>query len=596
MNFPVISLVVFCAVFATAESKLNSKLLKFIENINKIEQFESVFHVKSSKEIDFDEELICDLINTIGIPVILGTENCLFYLKGEFNENILTIVQLDSSDLVLKQVSEYLHHLRFCKTIFVLKGSSKNDLELKRVFNFCWLNKMVNVVAVFQNFETSSTYYSYNNFGEHRIEEIVWNKYNSDIFPDRMQNLQGSLLPILFGGSEPGVIISKYPNGNIKIGGFVGHMFHAFAKKHNARLSASRVNTSISEIGMHKLALNGIAEISGTAMSVVRDPIEWFSYPYTVYDWGLMVPAEPRIPIYKVFAVVFHWEAFILIIVIFLLLSITLEIAAFISVSQTFVVRRDFVFNIDCFRGTLGQPFFQPSRVSFPAKISYSLTFLLGIIIVTSYDAFLQSFITHPPREHMIRSVNDFESSETKIYAFQSDINLLFNLRPHFMKRYSNLFMGETNFDTFNKVRNSFNTNYSYAISSIRWKVIENQQNFFGQQLFRWSEELCLMKNKLTAIPINENSMYKKILNFHILETQSSGLLKFWIRRAFYELMEVGKIEKLNFGFDSKLQPLKVEDFKWIWISMGLTWIVASFFFIGEICVFKWKTNRLFIK
>ncbi|XP_055854439.1 uncharacterized protein LOC129918115 [Episyrphus balteatus] len=353
---------------------------------------------------------------------------------------------------------------------------------------------MVNVVAVLQNFESSSTYYSYNNFEEHRIEEIVWNKYNSNVFPDRMQNLQGSLLPILFGGSEPGVIISNYPNGDNKIGGFVGHMFRSFAKKHNARLNTSCVNTSISENDLHKLVLNGHIEISGTGLRMVQDSAEWYSYPYLLFDFGVMLPIEPKIPLDKVFAFVFSWDTFLATILVFMLLSFLQGASARISKSHGTFFSWDFFLNIDCFRGILGRPFKETPNASCSKKIIYSMVFLLGIMIVTLYDAFLQSFMTDLPRENLIRTFNDLQLSGLKIYSLQSYIDdLLYKFKPQF-EMLSNLFIIENNFETFTKFRNISNTKYAFTVSDIKWKVYENQQNFFGQQLFRWSKELCLLK------------------------------------------------------------------------------------------------------
>ncbi|XP_055855079.1 uncharacterized protein LOC129918512 [Episyrphus balteatus] len=448
---------------------------------------------------------------------------------------------------------------------------------------------MVNVVAVFQNFGTSSTYYSYSNFGGFRILEFVWSKKNSVVFQNQMQDLNGSTLPILFGGVEPGLIISQDVNGDKIFGGFLGHMFHAFAKKHNAILNTSSVNTSLSSNDIHHMVLNRTIEISGAGVKLVQFPIEYFSYPYTTMDWGVMLPVESSIPIYKVFAFVFHWEAFVLTMVFIFLLSVLLKASVIFSGAQRLNFMRDIFFNIDCFRGILGQPFFQLPRVSFTTKIIYSCLFLLGIIIVTSYDAFLQSFMTKPPRTDRIKSFDDLKLSGLKIYALKFDVDeYLFKLKPKFMEKYSNLFISESNFETFTKLRNTLNTKYAFTISETKWEIYVNRQKYFSQQLFRWSKELCLLEDMLSAISINENSIFKQILDFHILETQSSGLLDFWIKRAFFELIKVGKVEKVNIRINS-MNSMKVEDLKWIWIYMGISLMAANLCFIGEICIFNLK-------
>ncbi|XP_055850553.1 uncharacterized protein LOC129915114 [Episyrphus balteatus] len=425
---------------------------------------------------------------------------------------------------------------------------------------------MVNVIAVFQNF--SSTYYSYNNFGEFIIEELDWEK-DSRIFPNRMRNLRGVTLPALFGGHEPSVIVSENFDGEIVIGGLVGHIFKALAKKHNARLNTSNIDLSLSPLSLYQFVLNGSLEIAAAGPVALMNPNEWFSYPYRIYDWGVMLPIESNIPISKVFVSVFYWDSFLITIMVLIILSMLLRAAELTKSQRPFTKRDIFFINLDGFRGILGQSFSVLPSCSKGTKIIYSLIFLLGIIIVTSYDAFLQSFMTQPPREKMIKSFEMLQSSGIKIYCKRTDIEGFL----------------EDNFKTFIEVRDSLNTKYAYTLNEDNWQLYKNQQNFFGQQLFRWSDELCLLNSIQSAIAINENSIYKKILNFLIMETQSAGLLDYWIGRAFYELVEVGRIKKLNYGFKGQLQlqPMKLEDLKWIWMSLGLAFFVDTLCFVGEI-------------
>ncbi|XP_055854425.1 uncharacterized protein LOC129918101 [Episyrphus balteatus] len=597
MTFPTSGLVVFSALLAAevliTEAEFNSKFLNFIEHINKVQKFESVFLLKSSQKPYFDDEFIRNITTSVDIPVILSTETSSFYLREFFNDNILTIVQFEGNDLLLQRLAEYLQHLRFCKTIFTLGSSSRNDLELGRVFNSCWKNRMINVLAVFQDFSTSSAFFSYNNIANFTIEEFIWKKKkNSNVFPNRMRNLQGTFLPVVFGGAEPATIISENSSGDTIVGGYLGDFFKSFAKKHNARLNTSSAKTSVSSFNIHKRILNGTVEISGGSMILLQDSFKWFSYPYIVCDWGVMLPIEQSIPIYKVFAFVFHWEAFVLTIIVLISLSSSLAIAAKFTGSSRNLVLRDLFFNIDPFRGMLGQSISEEPRAPLSLKILYTLIFLFGIMIVTSYDAFLQSFMTEPPRGKMIKSFDDLKKSGLKIYADQGDIDELLNkIRPDFMKKYSNLFQGETNFSIFTSFRDTLNTKNAFTVIQPKWNFYENQQNFFGQQLFRWSKELTLLKNILSPISINENSIYRKILNLYVLETQSSGLMEQWQKRSFYELVELGRIKKLDVEYKAKFKQMKVEDLKWIWIMIGLAFGVALMCLVGEICIVRLKNK-----
>ncbi|XP_055854404.1 uncharacterized protein LOC129918080 [Episyrphus balteatus] len=439
---------------------------------------------------------------------------------------------------------------------------------------------MINVLAVFQDFGTSSVYYSYNNFGGFRIEEFVWHEIKSDIFPNRMQNLHGVTLPILLGGPQPGLIISKNAKVDTKIGGYVGNILSAFAKRHNARLSNLNVNTSVAPRDIYPQVEDGTVDILGAFPLRTAVPANFYSYPFTISDWCVMIPIEPKIPIYKVFAIVFHWEAFVLTIAVFIVLSVSRAVVEFFSGSHEVPSVRVFFFNIDCFRGILGQSISEDPKASCSTKIIYSLIFLLGIMMVTSYDAFLQSLMTETPTENMIRNFDDLETHNLKIYIYKTYFKYWSKLHPNF-QQYSNSFEIEDSLETFDRLRDSFNPKYAYAVTKDKWKVLNSQQNFFDQRRFRWSDELCMFKNAPASFALNENTIYRNILNSHILDIQSAGLMDFWTEKAFYELIEIGKIKKLNFTNELNLRPLKVEDFKWIWIAMGLAYTVATLCFIG---------------
>ncbi|XP_055856287.1 uncharacterized protein LOC129919438 [Episyrphus balteatus] len=582
MNTKIISifclmLVLIAEIFG-ADKKIDSKLLSFIKTLNKVDRFESVFLLKTFQGNSFiEDKLLRKISSSLSVPVILSTETSpSFYLKGLFNENFLIIVEFDFSNLFLQRLLEYLQHLRFCKIMFVLKNSSKNEVELKKLFNFCWQNDMINVIAVFRDFLTSFTYYTYYKFGEIKIEEIKWNKKDSSsrIFPHRMKDLRGVTLPILFGGPQPGVIISKNANGETIIGGYVGNMFNGFAKKHNARLNTSNVNTLLSPQDMYRLVVNRTLEIMG-AFPLRTRPGNSFSYPFIAYDWCVMVPIEPKIPIFKVYGIIFNWASFVSTILVLILLSASLAIASNTKPgSYEKISVREFFFNIfNCFRGILGQGIYEEPGVSVKTKIIYSLIFLLGIMIVTSYDAFLQSLMTKLPRENIIKSFDDLDLSDLKVCIYKTDLNAyLADNNPS--KQFLNLFNSESNVETFIKLRDSLNTKYAYAVNSEKWMIYKNQQDFYGYQLFRWSSKLCLVKNAPSSI-----------------ETQSSGLMDYWRRRAFYELIDIGGIKMLNFSYESDLQPLKVGDLKWIWIALGITYMVCILCFIGELGVFKLKNS-----
>ncbi|XP_055850595.1 uncharacterized protein LOC129915153 [Episyrphus balteatus] len=309
-----------------------------------------------------------------------------------------------------------------------------------------------------------------------------------------MRDLQGYISPIIFGGPEPGVIISKTDNNQVAIGGHVGHILKTFAKRINAQLNTSNIRPSISFTNLHKLVLNGSTEIAG-CVGMIIDSTDWFTYPYNVFDFGVMLPMEPYIQTYKVFVI--HWEALVLTTVIFILLSACLEANSHISRpnQQRFFIL-NFFLNINCFRGILGQSFSQRPKASCSTKIVYSLIFLLGIITVTSYDAFLQSFMAEPPREKIIRSFDDLQSSGLKIFTYQGFVdNFLYKFTPTLMQKYSNSFKGEINYEVFERARDSLNTNYGKKLDVFRNHMQDLQKSILPIMFAKSEPGMIISKN-----------------------------------------------------------------------------------------------------
>ncbi|XP_055854440.1 uncharacterized protein LOC129918117 [Episyrphus balteatus] len=125
---------------------------------------------------------------------------------------------------------------------------------------------MINVIAVFQDFWNSSTFYSYRNLRDLTIEEFTWNKKDMVIFPDRIKNLQGMQFPVLFEAASSGVIITVNSRSETIFGGFMGNIFSSFAEKINARLDMSNVNSSLPPNSAHEGVINGTIEMANSEM------------------------------------------------------------------------------------------------------------------------------------------------------------------------------------------------------------------------------------------------------------------------------------------------------------------------------------------
>ncbi|XP_055918319.1 uncharacterized protein LOC129950402 [Eupeodes corollae] len=478
--------------------------------------------------------------------------------------------------------------MRQSNIVFLLRSSSKNKEELKEVFEFCWQNDMINVIAIFQDFSRSSTYYSFTNFGMFKIEEMVFkeNENSLEFFPNRMHNLNGTVLNVLFDQHDMYLQIQD----DQATGGPVCKMIVTFLTKHNAKLNTSYLTFStLTPDDVVNLISNKTVNFTTIPM-FLELATESFAYPL-LEDVGIILPIEPRIPIFKVFTRVLSLRVFLITIVIIVLFSAILETAAFLSGNKSVLL--NFVIDLNCLRGILGQSFNQRPISRCSTKIIYLLIFLYGMMLSTSYNAFLHTFMYEPPKELFIQSLEDVRASDLKIKVSSVGIAFIYNHVPGLKENYSEVFLIESKNKSRSVVEeiNSWDTKYARIVSVSDWELYEHLQNFLGKKSFRWSQELCLIKGIALSWPIYENSIYKDILNMHLINMVSSGLWDYWRRRMLFDEINISKLKLKDLQSKQNAHSIKVEDFKWILMAIGMGFGISSCCFVAEICIFKWKNH-----
>ncbi|XP_055918610.1 uncharacterized protein LOC129950713 [Eupeodes corollae] len=593
MNLTSIRLLAFVAIvsvkFVNTVSK-NVEIESFLKTIQDFYKFDSVFLLQT-----FDSEngfVVQKVSNLLGIPVILSSgETKSFFLKEKFTDNFLILINLtENSKNLLQRLPEYLQVMEHFKILFLLKSSSKNETELKEIFKFCWNNSIINVIAVFRDFCSSSTYYSFSNFGEFKIEEIIWQQNevnNIELYPNRMHNLNGIILPIVFQYRKDTLYSLKTVGDEHILSGQIGNLFRTFAARHNARLNTSSLMFPLFLNDLNNLVSNKTVEISSIPTLLISS--KSFSYPCFRIAVGVMLPIEAKIPVFKVFMRVFYLDAFLIAVTVVVLFSAVLETSEFLWGKNIGLL--NFFMNLNLLGGILGQSLVERPTDKCCTKIIYLLIFLLGIMLTTLYGAFLQTLMTEPLKEKFIKTLEDVISSNLKIKGFSLQFGVVRLYNPEVEEIYSKAFLIKNTkvSEAIDKDQDALNTKYAYVTLDVTWKFYEYMQNFLGIKLFRWSKELCLVKSVPIGFPVYENSIYKEILKFHSLDVQASGLWEFWIKRALYENKKNGNVRSRYFEFKEKFRSMKVEDFKWIWTALSLAFLISSLCFLAEIFVFKWK-------
>ncbi|XP_055854449.1 uncharacterized protein LOC129918123 [Episyrphus balteatus] len=526
---------------------------------------------------------------SLEVPLILLTENETCFIKKHFNNNFLVVVLMESwNDELLNGLLESLHQIRLCKIIFILEDSS----YLMDLFKFCWTNGMINAITVLKDFEKTTLVHTYSNFPVFVIEEIKWKMRQSmeKFFPDRLRDLHGYQLPLLVGGPDNNMLVSKNKLGEIVLKGCVGHLFQAFLSKHNLKIKPSNISLHLPAQQILQLVLNQSIELS-TAATYPAIPMDLYTYPFDLSDWCIMLPIEPRIPIFEVFMIIFHPKALIILIGIMTVLSALLESAITLTIGGKSSLLNYFIKN-SVFRGILGQSFAEEKKATITIKLIYLLICLLGLNIVTSYGAFLQTFITHPPSGKRIESFDDLLASKMKVYSLKAEVDRLTISEPRFRQKYYDMFLFEKNFTKYLNLNYFFNTNYAYVVTNIKWIIIQHRQKTYSRLLFRLPKDMCMFRNIPLVFPINENSIFKDVLNYLLIEVQSSGLMDFWKRRVFYELVEAGKLQLDDSTVKRSAEPLKVKDLMSVWINLVLAYFVGILCFLCEISVYRRKIRK----
>ncbi|XP_046803871.1 uncharacterized protein LOC111680608 [Lucilia cuprina] len=461
------------------------------------------------------------IMTSLQVPVLQLNELQSFYLKRHYCEHLLSIVYIDIniegiqmtlSDHkgLLEKLSRNLLHMTTSKVMFLLnfplnkrRGDDDDDGRVaiptkaaiidedviqgvvRRLFQHCWQQKIINVVALLADYQTTRKFYSYTHFPEFRLEikTIAANSNEQEeIYPYRLNDLKGYKLPIVIGGSDPRIIPYKTSKGKEIIGGFVGHFIEAFAKKYNCELVQPlpfRPNKPIPSQDLIKAVRNGTVEISA-GLTFPQIPFRGYTYAYEQLNGCIMIPVEANIPGYKFFTSVFKGETYLLVIAVVIIISMLLSAALYLHGYRIYYIH--ILCHGDCLRGILG-----------------------------------------PPKEAFLNSIDSILWSGLKVVIWEPEYKELLGRASEFHK-YIPLFYVVKNYQEYLEKRDSLNNKYGYVVPTTKWIIIQQQQKMFTTPLFRHSKNFCFFNNIPMCFPVQENSIYNSLIYQLILETAQSGL------------------------------------------------------------------------
>ncbi|EDW15447.1 uncharacterized protein Dmoj_GI24835 [Drosophila mojavensis] len=523
-------------------------------------RFGTVLHYKA-EECECSIEKLLSGSNVTAATLVWSDLYYRPYLKEKQNVNILGLVCLaaNSYNTVLNALSVMLNHMREVPLLLQLcdKDSSRVELQLqlsRDILKKCQDLLIPNALLLFSDFFKTGTFYGYRMFPTFGLLSQVYNA-TSPLYPYKLANLQGQVLRTRPDLSQPYVVMYKDRNGNAVTSGMLWRILSLFAKKLNATLELS-LDPTLSQVnsirsGYFKLleqAQNNDIDVTISIYPMTmssRSDIPMFSTPVAVRGLCTMLPVErmvsPRAAIRGVLESPWMWVYI-----------------AIIYYLTRWIRKRQF----------LGRALL----ILIPSLIQ--LTLLCTVV------AQLSALFIHPQRLQFISNLDQLQAAGLRIVGLQSG----FNQYPEEMRiKYASTFISYQNMTKFVLLRNSLNTSYGYTVFGLKWHFYAELQSYFKRPLFRYSTDICIFRQSLNSLLFRENFLHRHQLNLYIVRLRQSGILNFYMRHNFYDLLHAGHHKLEDLSPQNEIAPLKYTDIDFVLLLYGYAMAASILIFVIEL-------------
>lgn len=537
----------------------------------------------------------------LAIPMVVSNVESLWYLKPSMNSNVLSIICISKLDanyiMTLTFLFRSFRHMRSAKFIFVINCSTpdKDLAYIQEFFVYCWMHKALNVVVIFKDFHKTLLFYAYNPFPQVEVEIkrlTALGTTSTQMFPERLQNLQGHVVLTLPDQVEPRCVLSYDPSGKPILSGYVGHFIQLFAYYLNASLQFP-FPIKRGEImfygDLEYMARNNTIDLAGSLVPAINAEYgHMYSYPFELTRICMMIPVAENKPIRVLFFYLMNYQMCLISLTYMFVFTALLNVEKFHTFKRkerrtggTVFRFTDAILNDVALRGILGQSFVMQPNPGFKMKLTYILISLTGLYLNLIYEAYLQTLLTHPLKEKQPKTFGDLRAKP--IYTLMSENEILyFDKKRH--TDTSPLYR-TVSYEEFRRLRNNFNTSYAYPANNMVWETFyRNQQKFFSTNLFIFSEDACFQGSHLLSFALSENSIYQSKLNHLILLVRAHGLIDHWFRTSFTDMVAAGRAsfrdlsEKPAYG-----GPLKLVDMNLILTLYALIMTTSIGIFLAEV-------------
>nr|XP_036219436.1 uncharacterized protein LOC106620340 [Bactrocera oleae] len=337
-----------------------------------------------------------------------------------------------------------------------LKYKYKSTFSKEFVILLCLEHE--NVTAAFEELR-SHKFYTCNKFplDAPRYKEKTLEAAESAIFEHQFRDMYGTKMLTYPDQLEPRTMLYFKADGKVEMEGYIGRLLRIFAAKRNATLAIEHpfvVGKTTYYGELLELARNNTVDVAaGLTFLQSLEDLEVMSYPVQNLDYCYMVPLPETVPINELFVGIVRLPT------LFYIFVFTVIFAALLThLNQRMKINFINLFlNDKSIRGILGQSFVPAVRPNLKVKLIIFLLCYMSIIINTTYQAYLQSYLTQPPLQPMYRTYNDIEAAGLKVLFPAKEKHMVD--RNSSAMEHLNLFENVEDYNMWLKYRSSMNTN-----------------------------------------------------------------------------------------------------------------------------------------
>ncbi|XP_037828654.1 uncharacterized protein LOC119616369 [Lucilia sericata] len=552
---------------------------------------------------EIQQEFLLDLLEVeLKKCVLLNGNFTVNYDLDIFVNNFISIVfipknllkEKENIEPFIRDLGDKLDLKRFTRLIFVEQQVTVKESEnaTKILLQMCKLYKFLNVIVVFKDFPNSQMYYSYNAFP---YFEVVKNNYNNqsfsgELYPSKMNNVYGEIVRTIPDQIMPRSVVYTDAKGQLRVTGYIAQFIRMYGKYINCTIKYPD-NLVAGEVLFYRDFFNwtkmDLLDIPCSITPMAGDNTsKLMSYMYEVLNWCLMMPVEQPLT-YQDFLKdninIYTIVGILIMNTIFTSLLMTSKRLLCLSRKQKFSWNlADILANPQVILGHLGSSFSLHPHPILSLRIIYVSLFLSGLLYTTTFSVQLNAFLTHPSVQQ-INSLDDMLKYKRKILAAQNEYKTLLKLSGSTFLPYLSLFHIIDSYKEFSEIRGSFNTAYSYPVTSSVWHVYQTQQQLFSKPLFRRTD-LCFVNLDIMGFILPPNSLHKLKLDTLITRVRDMGFVHHWLQNNFYDLVKIGKMSLSDISVNAEhISYIQAKDFYYVLFTMLKAFGVSLAIFLIEI-------------